>query len=148
MLKESQMNNEVKQLNIVIDKIAEARMANRDDIKELETRFDSNMEHKYNQLLKVLKYHNQLIELQMSNEIKNLKSDLGWKLEMAEYRIAEKIKDVEYQVKDSAKVLSTYARTTTNNQDNWSLVRIIIFCISISLFPILLANIVSFWFIH
>ena len=142
------MNEKIEQIKIKItqDKIVDflMRMATREDITKLETKFDSNMERKYNAILTELKWSNQLIESRMSDQIKSLKSDLNWKLEMTEYRIAGKIKDVEYQIKDSAKVLPTYAHTTTNSQDNWDLVPKIIICFYIFF---IIVNVI-FWFVH
>ena len=143
------MNEKIEQIKIKItqDKIVDflMRMATREDITKLETKFDSNMERKYNAILTELKWSNQLIESRMSDQIKKFKSDLDWKLEMTEYRIAGKIKDVEYQIKDSAKVLPTYAHTTTNSQDNWDLFvpkLTICFCIFF-----IIVNVI-FWFVH
>ena len=142
------MNEKIEQIKIKItqDKIVDflMRMATREDITKLETKFDSNMERKYNAILTELKWSNQLIESRMSDQIKKFKSNLDWKLEMTEYRIAGKIKDVEYQIKDSAKVLPTYAHTTTNSQDNWDLVPKIIICFYIFF---IIVNVI-FWFVH
>ena len=151
------MNEKIEQIKIPQDKIVDLlmRMATREDITKLETKFDSNMERKYNALLTEIKWSNQLIESRMSDQIKNFKSELdwklktmesqlNWKLEMTEYRIAGKIKDVEYQVKDSAKVLLTHAHTTTNSQDNWDLVPKLTICFCI---PFIIVNVI-FWFVH
>ena len=91
------MNEKIEQIKIPQDKIVDLlmRMATREDITKLDTKFDSNMERKYNALLTEIKWSNQLIESRMSDQIKSLKSDLNWKLEMTEYRIAGKIKDGE-----------------------------------------------------
>lgn len=142
------MNEKIEQIKIKItqDKVVDflMHMATREDITKLETKFDSNMERKYNALLTELKWSNQLIESRMSDQIKKFKSDLDWKLKMTEYRIAGKIKDGEYQIKGSAKVLPTYAHTTTNSQDNWDLVPKIIICFYIFF---IIVNVI-FWFVH